>query len=250
MKKGKCSKFYPKEFQDETTFIDTGFTIYCRRDTGIYIRRDNVNLDNKWVVPHNILLLKKYQAHINVEFVNKSKLLKYLCKYVNKGADKATIIFERIRNGEPPPTNKETKDIDEIKEYLECRYICEQDALWRLLGFEIHHHWPPVERLPVHLPLMNTVKLKKGQKLQNIINDPKSRKTMLTEWFEANKKNEEARQLTYCEFPQHWRSDETNKTWIKRKIGFKIGRLYYVNQTEGERFYLSTHVTNDSKRSN
>ena len=60
---------------------------------------------------------------------------------------------------------------------------------------------------------------------------------MLTEWFEANKKNEEARQLTYCEFPQHWRWDETNKTWIKRKIGFKIGRLYYVNPTEGELFY-------------
>ncbi|KAJ1279783.1 hypothetical protein BS78_04G182000 [Paspalum vaginatum] len=125
MKKGKCSKFYPKEFQDETNFTDNGFTQHRRRNTGIYIRRENHNLDNKWVVPHNLILLKRYQAHINVEFVNKSKLLKYLCKYVNKGADKAKIIFERIRNGQDPPTNEETKDIDEIKEYLDCRYICE-----------------------------------------------------------------------------------------------------------------------------
>jgi hypothetical protein len=96
MKKGKCSKYYPKEFQDETNFTDNGFTQYRRRDTNIYVRRDNHNLDNRWVVPHNLFLLKKFQAHINVEFVNKSKLLKYLCKYVNKGPDKATIVFEKI----------------------------------------------------------------------------------------------------------------------------------------------------------
>lgn len=174
-------------------------------------------------MPHNLLLLKRYQAHINVEFVNKSRLLKYLCKYVNKGADKAKIIFERIKRNEEPPTNEETKDIDEIKEYLDCRYICEQDALWRLLGYEIHYHWSPVERFPVHLPLMNLVGLKKDTKLQTIIKDPKNQKAMLTEWFEANKQNEDARQLTYCEFPRRWRWDKTNKKWIKRQHGFKIG---------------------------
>ena len=58
--------------------------------------------------------------------------------------------------------------------------------MWRLLGFDIHHHLPPVERLPVHLPLQNIVKISQNAKLKNIINDPKNRKTMLTEWFEAN----------------------------------------------------------------
>jgi hypothetical protein len=42
---------------------------------------------------------------------------------------------------------KKIKDIDEIKEYLDCRYICEQDAMWRLHGFDIDYHWPPVEKL-------------------------------------------------------------------------------------------------------
>jgi hypothetical protein len=58
MKKGRCSKFFPKEFQTETNFTDNGFTQYRRRDTNIYIRRDNSNLDNRWVVPHNLQLLK------------------------------------------------------------------------------------------------------------------------------------------------------------------------------------------------
>jgi len=60
---------------------------------------------------------------------------------------------------------KKTKEIDEIKEYLDCRYICEQDALWRLLGFDIHYHWPLVERLPVHLPLLNIVNITKKYKI-------------------------------------------------------------------------------------
>jgi len=237
MKKGKCSKYYPKQFQDETTFTDNGFTQYRRRDSNIYIRRDNHNLDNRWVVPHNLKLLKKYQAHINVEYVNKSRLLKYLCKYVNKGPDKATVILEPLKK-EDPTQNKNTKDIDEIKEYLDCRYICEQDALWRLLGFDIHYHWPPVERLPVHLPLLNTIRLHKNTKLQHITKDPKFHKTKLTEWFETNKLHEDARELTYCDFPRFWKWDDKNRKWTKRKHGFKIGRLYYVNPIEGERFYL------------
>ena len=233
MKKGKCSKYYPKEFQKETNFNENGFTQYRRRDTGIYISRDNHNLDNRWVVPHNLKLPKKYQAHINVEYVNKSGLLKYLCKYIHKGPDKAIVLFEHTQTNDQQP-----KDIDEIKEYLECRYICEQDAIWRLLGYDIHHHWPSVERLPVHLPLQNIVRLCKKAKLNAIAKDPKFQKTKLTEWFEANKQYPEARELTYCEFPQQWTWDDHNRKWTRRKQNFKIGRLYYVNPIEGERFYL------------
>jgi hypothetical protein len=40
---------------------------------------------------------------------------------------------------------------------------------------------------------------------------------MLTEWFEANKKHEEARDLTYCDFPLKWTWDSKNRKWVKRK---------------------------------
>ncbi|KAJ1268745.1 hypothetical protein BS78_07G158400 [Paspalum vaginatum] len=184
MKKGKCSKFYPKDFVENTTFSENGFIVYRRRNNGIFIRREQHNLDNRWVVPHNLILLKRYQAHINVENVNQSRVLKYLCKYVNKGPDRA----------------KETDTIDEIQEYLDCR-------------------------LPVHLPLMNIVKMKSDEKLAQIAKDLNYAKTMLTEWFTANKEHEDARELTYYEFP-------------RKQRGFKIGRLYYVNPAEGEIFYL------------
>jgi hypothetical protein len=94
MKNDRCSKFYPKEFQENTIFNETCFTMYRRRDNGIFIRKGEHKLDNRWVVPHNLKLLKRYQAHINVEYVNKSRILKYLCKYVTKGPDQAKIIFD------------------------------------------------------------------------------------------------------------------------------------------------------------
>jgi hypothetical protein len=146
-----------------------------------------------------------------VEYVNKSRVLKYLCKYVNKGPGQAKVISERIKKGIEPPINDDTNNIDEVKEYLDCRYICELDALWRLLGFEIHYHWPPVERLPVHLALKNIVTIRTDEKPTNIAKDPKYTKTMLTEWFNANKQYEEARELTYYEFPKKWRWDQQKK---------------------------------------
>jgi hypothetical protein len=46
----------------------------------------------------------------------------------------------------------------------------------------------------------------------DIAKDPNNSKTMLAEWFNANKKYEEARQLTYVEFPQKrcWIEDKKN----------------------------------------
>ena len=140
---------------------------------------------------------------------------------MNKGSDKANVIFGHVRKIQEPSTNDEIKNIDEIKEYLDCIYICEQDVMWRLLGFEMHYHWPPVERLPVHLPLMNIIKMKANTKLTDITRNPKNTKTMLTEWLNINKEYKEARELTYCEFPEKWLWDEKNKTWKKKTTRFQ-----------------------------
>jgi hypothetical protein len=40
---------------------------------------------NKFIGPHNVDLLVKYQAHIYVERVNHDGMHKYLFKYVTKG---------------------------------------------------------------------------------------------------------------------------------------------------------------------
>ena len=95
MKDGKCSKKYPKPFRSETSFDPDGYPLYRRRNDGIVAWKNNVQLDNRWVVPHNLDVLKKYQAHINVEACNKTYLIKYLFKYVNKGFDCAKVSFKK-----------------------------------------------------------------------------------------------------------------------------------------------------------
>jgi hypothetical protein len=170
--------------------------VFC--NTGCY---RNIKLDNRWIVPYNPALLEKYQAHINVEWYNKTIFVKYLFKYVTKGSDCSKIYLERIRNGEDVPYDEETSSRNEVKEYLDTRCICEQDSFWRKYGFDIHRHYPLVERLPVHLPNENNTTYVAHANIEQIASDAFYKTTMLTVWFEANQNFEEARDLTYCYFP-------------------------------------------------
>jgi hypothetical protein len=131
MKDNKCSKNFPKQFQDETIVDDFGFTIYKRRDDGRCVVKNGIKLDNRNVVPYNMNLLKKYNAHINVEWCNKSNMIKYLFKHVTKGSDRAKIYFEvttKTSNASPGPG---LAPRDEIQEYNDARYLSTCEALWR-----------------------------------------------------------------------------------------------------------------------
>ncbi|XP_071674427.1 uncharacterized protein [Lolium perenne] len=67
-----------------------------QRDTGVAVNKNGA-LDNRHVVPYNMALLKKYQAHINVEWCNRTELIKYLFKYVTKGTDRAKVVFTKYK---------------------------------------------------------------------------------------------------------------------------------------------------------
>ncbi|XP_047087140.1 uncharacterized protein LOC124698742 [Lolium rigidum] len=245
MKKGSCSKHYPKPFNNETSIDQQGFPIYRRRDDGRYIYKNDFKLDNKSVVPYNLKLLKKYQCHINVEWCNKTKIVKYLFKYVTKGKDRSRVVFETIKGGTGKGEIKKSREIDEVQEYLDCRHLVPHDSLWRIYEFPLHCKMPTVERLDIHLPGMNSVTYKSNSNLHSIVKNSKHfKKTMLTEWFVANKKFPQARHLAYCNFPTEWNWQATEKIW-KRKptkrtptAATKIGRVYYVHPSAGERFYL------------
>lgn len=89
--------------------------MYRRRNYGISTLKNNIELDNKRVVPYNPKLLMKYQAHINIDYCNKSNCIKYLFKYVNKGVDQVTVSLTTHANG-----CDVQESVDEIKQYYDC----------------------------------------------------------------------------------------------------------------------------------
>ncbi len=91
MEDGKCKKQYPRKFQSKMVTDVNEYPIYRRKDTGCIVLVHGIELDNCWVVPHNVYLSTKYDAHINVEVYNNIRAVKYLFKYIYKGHDRATI---------------------------------------------------------------------------------------------------------------------------------------------------------------
>ena len=101
MNDGKCSKYFPKKFSEETTFDEDGYPLYRRRDDKRTIEIGGTPLDNRYVVPYNPELLLRYEAHINVVWCNQNRAIKYLFKYINKGNDRITTTFyQSDNNGE------------------------------------------------------------------------------------------------------------------------------------------------------
>ena len=91
MKGGKCSRYYPKKFQNSTIVDQDGYPVYMQRDNGHTILKNGVIVDNRTIVSYNAMLLLKFQAHINMEWCNQSTSIKYLFKYINKGYDRITV---------------------------------------------------------------------------------------------------------------------------------------------------------------
>lgn len=104
-----CSKKYPKAFCNVST-ESGGYPLYRRSQGASFtkrIRRRNITIDSRWVVPYNPYLLQKYDCHLNVEICSSVASVKYLYKYVYKGSDRSTFVL-----GE---------NIDEIQNYQNGR---------------------------------------------------------------------------------------------------------------------------------
>lgn len=70
MENGQCSKMFPKPFAENTKVKKDGFPVYRRREQSII------------------------SSSINVEWCNQVGSIKYLFKYINKGADRVTVVVE------------------------------------------------------------------------------------------------------------------------------------------------------------
>ncbi|XP_020963542.1 uncharacterized protein LOC107607455 [Arachis ipaensis] len=233
MKDGYCTKYYPKTFSKITVIDDSGYPSYRRRDTWVVTEKKGVHMDNRNVVPYNAYLLMSYQAHVNVEYCNKSNAIKYLFKYVNKGPDRVAVgVTKEASSGE------DAQVIDEIKQFYDCRYLSACEAVWRTLAYDIHQRWPSMMRLTFHLPEEQNIIFKDDDDLEEIVEEEEEKCTMFLAWMEANKNFEAGQTLTYAEFPNQFVYDRESRECHPRKRGYSIGRLNYVSLDTSDIYYM------------
>ncbi|KAL7609621.1 uncharacterized protein LOC111881040 [Lactuca sativa] len=141
----------------------------------IEFQKQGVKLDNKNVVPDNKYLLKRYQAHINVEWCNQGSSIKYLFKYINKGPYRATVGIVRSNN------DYHTNDaVDEINEYYDCRYLSACEESWRIFKYDVHYRYPSIVRLTFHLPGQQQIIYGEDDDTDDVLHKPYVASSMFT----------------------------------------------------------------------
>lgn len=252
MDNGKCTKRFPREFLTETITGIDGYPLYRRRSPengghsftrSVMNQQDDIEIDNRWIVPYSPILSKTYKAHINVEFCSSVKSIKYICKYVHKGSDMAVFAIQDANAN------------DEIARYQMGRYISSNEAVWRILSFSIHDRHPAVIHLAIHLENGQRVYFTEQNAVQQAASPPK---TSLTEFFQLCQQQNEfgqfARTLLYSEVPSYFTLN--NKSWKPRQQGERVaghpnikftttlGRLYTIHPRQRECFFLRLLLIN------
>lgn len=248
MVEGKCSKRYPRQLVPETITGNDGYPLYRRRsidDNGkstiVKVNRQDIEVDNRWVIPFSPLLCKAYKAHINVEFCHSVKSIKYICKYVNKGSDMAVFGVAAENSN------------DEVTQYQMGRYVSSNEGMWRIFSFPIHERHPTVVHLAVHLENGQRVYFTDANVLQRLDRPPS---TTLTSFFEMCRTDDFARTLLYSAMPRYYTWNQSSKKFQRRKRGQPVpgypqvfstdalGRLYTVHPSQDECFYLRLLLVN------
>ncbi|GBM64363.1 hypothetical protein AVEN_11016-1 [Araneus ventricosus] len=136
-------------------------------------------------------------------------------KYVYKGHDAASVKIQK----------EGALDHDEILSFVEGRYVSAPEAMWRLNEFNLSHKSHTVVSVAVHLPQQQPIVYQDDQEAQ-AIERAALRKTTLTSWFELNKSDPSAHNISYTDIPQYYVFDKSTTNWKKRQRGGQnvIGR--------------------------
>ena len=186
---GKCSKQFPKDFVEKTFSAADGYPHYQRRNDGKFVEKNGIQLDNRYVVPYNPYLSRKYNAHINVEICSSIQSCKYLYKYVYKGPDMASVAIESEGRNEG-----DEKRIDEIDKFTNSRFVTMSESFWRICGFDVHSRDPSIQQLAVHKQNLQMVTFNEENPGDAVFN-PKD--TTLLAWFALNQYAPDASHLKY-----------------------------------------------------
>ncbi|XP_010436551.1 PREDICTED: uncharacterized protein LOC104720328 [Camelina sativa] len=211
MNNGKCTKFFPKPYMDNTIVDDAGYPLYRRRNDGRVVEKGAFN------------------TIIVMLFPIITRSVKYLFKYTTKGPD-----YVRANVGGEDQEN-------EIKKYFNCRYVSACEASWRIFAFPICYRTTPVEKLPFHLPGQELDIYNQDDPIEDVLHRTMNITSKFLGWMECNKIYPQARELTYAEFPSKFVWNKKEKLWKPRsekRKSFAIGRITYVPPSVGQAYYL------------
>ncbi|KAL5194030.1 hypothetical protein HKD37_20G056166 [Glycine soja] len=161
-------------------------------------------------------------THLNVEWCNQSTSIKYLFKYINKGSDRITTAIVD----------------DEIKHYLDCRYVSPPEACWKIFAFPMHGHAPTVKRLYFHLENQQPLYWTDSQQIGAVLSTSTIKESMFIAWMDFNKIYHHGRDLTYAEYVSKFVYVAHKRCWLPRKQGNTIERLIWVPLSSRELFYI------------
>jgi hypothetical protein len=97
---------------------------------------------------------------------------KYITKYIHKGANCSMI---------------EIQQQNEVSEFRDCQYISASEAAWHLLEFPIHHHYPMVVPLQIHLPGQHLISFNPNKLVECVMERAACEESMLTKFFAVNR---------------------------------------------------------------
>ncbi|XP_042756614.1 uncharacterized protein LOC111880258 [Lactuca sativa] len=251
MRDGKCTKHFPRHFVDSTFFDREGYVRYKRSAYAHHTTRYGQVVDNGYVVPYNKRLCSRFRAHINVEYCGWNMLIKYLFKYISKGADRIRYTLQKAESTNQSstalpttshnrPENEDICVVNEVQNFLDGRYICPHEAAWRILDFRIHQCHPVVQILTVHEENMQQWMFNEENTIPEVLSNPNSSITTLLAWFESNARDAKGHDLTYLDYPKSYKWEKSSKSWSRRiyESSKTVGRLVFVHPTSDELFYL------------
>jgi hypothetical protein len=225
MENGKCSKKFPFDFREETLLTEEGTVLHRRPDNGRTVRVGKHLVNNRWVVPHNLYLLRLLQSHVNILFAFNTHCIKYLYKYICKGFD-----WSKVQVDNP---------FDEITRYLIARYVSPTEACWHTFAYKMHDRSHAITRLAVHTEDEQLVYFREGEEMERV-EAAAIKDTTLLGYFKLNERDPRARKFTYTQIvEEYWFHKNEWKRRINMAKGQKaIGRMYQIGTKDIERFHL------------
>ncbi len=224
----------------------------------------------------------RYKCHINVEVCSSITAVKYFYKGHDRALVVVQPEARALPAATPQAVasgadgNNVPAAQDEVQNYLDGWYVSASEACHRVFAFDLHGMHPNVYRLAIHLPNEQTTYFPEGTTVREAM--MRNNSTTLIGWCDFNRKakskytatatlahnsNDPAPPLPtalttlYPDYPEIAMWSKFKKAWHfrKRAVGRRgagrnnhvtlgtVGRMYFVQPSKGERYYLRVLLT-------